>query len=106
VLQAKGPSETVLVGEQLGEGAPAVLPYPSRVACVAQLQVAHPVAPSVGWSGSQTGTKTRKRSVPYRSFMGAFDSAKNHKRQRCKRQRCKRQSVTAKRQKSQTPKFV
>jgi len=37
---------------------------------------------------------------------GAFDSAKNHKRQRRKRQRRKRQSVTAKREKSQTPKFV
>ena len=35
------------------------------------------------------------------SFRGAFDSAKNHKRQRRKRQ-----SVTAKREKSQTPKFV
>jgi len=33
--------------------------------------------------------------------MGAFDSAKIHKRQRRKRQ-----SVTAKREKSQTPKFV
>jgi len=32
---------------------------------------------------------------------GAFDSAKNHKRQRRKRQ-----SVTAKREKSQTTKFV
>ena len=32
---------------------------------------------------------------------GAFDSAKSHKRQRRKRQ-----SVTAKREKSQTPKFV
>jgi len=32
---------------------------------------------------------------------GAFDSAKNHKRQRRKRQ-----SVTANRAKSQTPKFV
>ena len=32
---------------------------------------------------------------------GAFDSAKNHKRQRRKRQ-----SETAKREKSQTPKFV
>jgi len=32
---------------------------------------------------------------------GAFDSAKNHKHQRRKRQ-----SVTAKREKSQTPKFV
>jgi len=38
----------------------------------------------------------------FRSFpWGAFDSAKNHKRQRRKRQ-----SVTAKREKSQTPKFV
>ena len=35
------------------------------------------------------------------SSWGAFDSAKNHKRQRRKRQ-----SVTAKREKSQTPKFV
>jgi len=35
------------------------------------------------------------------SKWGAFDSAKNHKRQRRKRQ-----SVTAKREKSQTPKFV
>jgi len=34
-------------------------------------------------------------------FWGAFDSAKNHKRQSRKRQ-----SVTAKREKSQTPKFV
>ena len=34
-------------------------------------------------------------------FRGAFDSANNHKRQRRKRQ-----SVTAKRKKSQTPKFV
>jgi len=34
-------------------------------------------------------------------FKGAFDSAKNHKRQRRKRQ-----SVTAKREKSQTPKFL
>jgi len=34
-------------------------------------------------------------------YRGAFDSAKNHKRQRRKRQ-----SVTAKREKSQTPKFV
>jgi len=32
---------------------------------------------------------------------GAFDSAKNHKRQRRNRQ-----SATAKREKSQTPKFV
>ena len=37
----------------------------------------------------------------YRKSRGAFDSAKNHKRQRRKRQ-----SVTAKREKSQTPKFV
>ena len=37
----------------------------------------------------------------YRLAWGAFDSAKNHKRQRRKRQ-----SVTAKREKSQTPKFV
>ena len=36
-----------------------------------------------------------------RFIRGAFDSAKNHKRQRRKRQ-----SVTAKREKSQTPKFV
>ena len=36
-----------------------------------------------------------------RTFWGAFDSAKNHKRQRRKRQ-----SVTAKREKSQTPMFV
>jgi len=34
-------------------------------------------------------------------FRGAFDSAKNHKRQRRKRQ-----PVTAKREKSQTPKFA
>jgi len=37
---------------------------------------------------------------------GVFDSAKNHKRQHHKRQHHKRQSVTAKREKSQTPKFV
>jgi len=39
------------------------------------------------------------RPVPV--LPGAFDSAKNHKRQRRPRQ-----SVTAKREKSQTPKFV
>jgi len=37
----------------------------------------------------------------FRCSRGAFDSAKNHKRQRLKRQ-----SVPAKREKSQTPKFV
>jgi len=37
----------------------------------------------------------------WKSKRGAFDSAKNHKHQRRKRQ-----SVTAKREKSQTPKFV
>jgi len=36
-----------------------------------------------------------------KNIRGAFDSAKDHKRQRRKRQ-----SVTAKREKSQTPKFV
>jgi len=36
-----------------------------------------------------------------KKYRGAFDSAKNDKRQRRKRQ-----SVTAKREKSQTPKFV
>jgi len=40
-------------------------------------------------------------SISFWSKVGAFDSAKNHKRQRRKRQ-----SVTAKREKSQTPKFV
>jgi len=40
-------------------------------------------------------------SLPGPTFWGAFDSAKNHKRQRRKRQ-----SITAKREKSQTPKFV
>ena len=35
------------------------------------------------------------------NYGGAFDSAKNHKRQRRKRQ-----SVTDKREKSQTPKYV
>jgi len=41
--------------------------------------------------------------LPQKCFesWGASDSAKNHKRQRRKRQ-----SVTAKREKSQTPKFV
>ena len=37
----------------------------------------------------------------FHGLWGAFDSAKNHQRQRRKRQ-----SVTAKREKSQTPKFV
>jgi len=41
-----------------------------------------------------------KSSEPYKRW-GAFDSAKNNKRQRRKRQ-----SVTANREKSQTPKFV
>jgi len=39
--------------------------------------------------------------LKYTKEWGAFDSAKNHKRQRRKRQ-----SVTAKREKAQTPKFV
>ena len=39
--------------------------------------------------------------IPSLNFRRAFDSAKNHKRQRRKRQ-----SVTAKREKLQTPKFV
>jgi len=42
----------------------------------------------------------RSMQLPLNSW-GAFDSAKNHKRQRRKRQ-----SVTAKREKSQTPMFV
>jgi len=42
-----------------------------------------------------------KKSNQYEEKRGAFDSAKNHKRQRRKRQ-----SATAKREKSQTPKFV
>jgi len=41
------------------------------------------------------------QSLDRSTLRGAFDSAKNHKRQRRKRQ-----SVTAKREKSQTPKFV
>jgi len=41
------------------------------------------------------------RCPTYLLFEGAFDSAKNYKRQRRKHQ-----SVTAKRGKSQTPKFV
>jgi len=44
----------------------------------------------------------RKQDYEYHTQpRGAFDSAKDHKRQRRKRQ-----SVTAKREKSQTPKFV
>ena len=39
-------------------------------------------------------------------FRVAVISAKEHKRQRRKRQRRKRQSVTSKREKSQTPKFI
>jgi len=41
------------------------------------------------------------KSYKILNIRGAFDSAKSHKRQRRKRQ-----SVTAKREKSQTPKFV
>jgi len=43
----------------------------------------------------------RPLSLEDAPLRGAFDSAKNHKRQRRKRQ-----SVTAKREKSLTPKFV
>jgi len=46
-------------------------------------------------------TEDQTQEVIIVNFGGAFDSAKNHKRQRRKRQ-----SVTAKREKSQTPKFV
>jgi len=54
-------------------------------------------------SSSLCGTYSSKMNTISRwaSFWIAFDSAKNHKRQRRKRQ-----SVTAKREKSQTPKFV
>jgi len=52
----------------------------------------------------QKSAKTARSDLILLSLLcrrGAFDSAKNHKRQRRKRQ-----SVTAKREKSQTPKFV
>ena len=45
--------------------------------------------------------KSTKKLINNNKRRGTFDSAKNHKRQRRKRQ-----SVTAKREKSQTPKFV
>jgi len=44
-----------------------------------------------------SGDRDQHRTIPE----GEFDSAKKHKRQRRERQ-----SVTAKREKSQTPKFV
>jgi len=44
---------------------------------------------------------TRPETKFSERFRGAFDSAKNHKRQRRKRQ-----SVTAKREKLHTPMFV
>jgi len=47
------------------------------------------------------GFEIQRLWVPPKSNRGALDSAKNQKRQRRKRQ-----SVTAKREKSQTPKFV
>jgi len=47
------------------------------------------------------GQAFEKATFLKRLCWGAFDSAKNHKRRRRKRQ-----SVTAKREKSQTPKFV
>jgi len=62
------------------------------------------------WTSLYTQTDETPINSPYSknethllgsSIRGAFDSAKNHKRQRRKRQ-----SVTAKREKSQTPKFV
>ena len=51
------------------------------------------------WSDKKYAIFRRLKKVGHTG--GAFDSAKNHKRQRRKRQ-----SVTAKREKSQTPKFV
>jgi len=57
--------------------------------------------------GNQISAFTGKIILDYVDFglktivRGAFDSAKNHKRQRRKHQ-----SVTAKREKSQTPSFV
>jgi len=48
-----------------------------------------------------SGKKLKKKLFKMSFYWGAIDSAKNHKRQRRKRQ-----SVTAKREKSQTPKFV
>jgi len=51
---------------------------------------------------SHSPTSQQKRHSPrFFQHWGAFDSVKNHKRQRRKLQ-----SVTAKREKSQTPKFV
>jgi len=57
---------------------------------------------SVPISALHLATQIKAHEVTIRTLKrGAFDSAKNHKRQRRKRQ-----SVTAKREKSQTPKFV
>jgi len=54
-------------------------------------------ATSIFFRGEAVGNNALSLS----KLRGAFDSAKNHKRQRRKRQ-----SVTAKREKSQTPKFA
>ena len=57
----------------------------------------------VGKEGEVQLTPVSGSSIPVLDMKvrGAFDSAKNHKRQRRKRQ-----SVTAQRENSQTPKFV
>jgi len=58
----------------------------------------------LSWENQGIFSRSIRNSLgnnPQNFIWGAFDSAKKHKRQRCKRQ-----SVTAKREESQTPKFV
>ena len=52
------------------------------------------------------GSARKSKGKISETYQGAFDSAKNHKRQRRKRQCRKRQSLTAKRGKSLTPKVL
>jgi len=59
------------------------------------------LTPKSGSFPAEANIKTIKLATILFWIERAFDSAKNHKRQRRKRQ-----SVTAKREKSQTPKFV
>ena len=92
------------MAREIGE-AKTHIPRPYRSVCIGLRSQPHlhfkrlhyPLQPT----SRHRAKATAGQDEPSLNNRGAFDSAKNHKRQRRKRQ-----SVTAKREKSQTPKSV